>query len=75
MPNEHTARLIRTRAKARTEITIKLSNDLLRDSAVCEILDLCLKADDTKTAQILFRAIQTAPIRGDVLNEHPALRP
>jgi hypothetical protein len=62
-------------AKIAMEIALKMSDDLLRDSAVREILHLCLKAADTKTAQILFRAIQTASIRGDVLNEHPALRP
>jgi len=62
-------------ARIAMEIALKMSDDLLRDSAVREILDLCLKADDTKTAQILFRAIQTASIRGDVLNQHPALRP
>ena len=56
------------------EIALKMSDDLLRDSAVREILDLCLKADDTRTAQILFRAIQTASIRGEVLSEHPILR-
>jgi hypothetical protein len=61
-------------AKIAMEIALRISDDLLRDSAVREILDLCLKADDTKTAQILFRAIQTASVRGDVLNEHPALR-
>ncbi|MEH2562542.1 hypothetical protein [Bradyrhizobium sp. AZCC 2289] len=62
-------------ARIAMEIALKMSDDLLRDSAVREILRLCLKADDTRTAQILFRAIQTASIRGDVLNEHPALRP
>jgi len=61
-------------AKIAMEIALKMSDDLLRDSAVREILDLCLKADDTRTAQILFRAIQTASIRGDVLSEHPVLR-
>jgi hypothetical protein len=61
-------------AKIAMEIALKMSDDLLRDSAVREILDLCLKANDSRTAQILFRAIQTASIRGDVLNEHPTLR-
>jgi hypothetical protein len=62
-------------ARIAMEIALKMSDDLLRDSAVREILDLCLKAGDTKTAQILFRAIQTASIRSDVLKQHPALRP
>src|ERR1700682_2152204 len=50
-------------AKIAMEIALRISDDLLRDSAVHEILDLCLKADDTKIAQILFRAIQTASVR------------
>jgi hypothetical protein len=56
------------------EIAIKISDDLLRDSAVRQIVDLCLKANDTTTARPLFRAIQAASIRDDVLKDHPALR-
>jgi hypothetical protein len=56
------------------EIAIKISDDLLRDSAVCRIVVLCLKANDFKTALILFRAVQAVSIRNDMLNEHPALR-
>jgi hypothetical protein len=33
-----------------------------------------MKAGDSKTARILFRAIQAFSIREDVLNEHPVLR-
>ncbi len=73
--NEDASERYQRAAKIAMEIALKMSDDLLRDSAVREILDLCLKADDTRTAQILFRAIQTASIRGDVLNAHPALRP
>jgi hypothetical protein len=73
--NEDASERYQRAAKIAMEIALKMSDDLLRDSAVREILDLCLKADDTKTAQILFRAIGTASIRGDVLNTHPALRP
>jgi hypothetical protein len=61
-------------AKTAMEIAMKISDDLMRDSAIREILDLCLKANDTRTAQILFRAIQAASIREDVLNEHPKLK-
>ena len=62
-------------AKIAMEIALRISDDLLRDSAVREILDLCLKANDSKTAQILFRAIQAASVRGDVLKDHPTLLP
>ena len=40
------------------EIAIKISDDLLRDSAVCQIVVLCVKANDLKTAAILFRAFR-----------------
>ena len=61
-------------AKTAMEIAIKISDDLLRDSSVRQIVNLCMKASDLKTARILFRAIQAFSIREDVLNEHPVLR-
>ena len=61
-------------AKVAMEIAIKMSDDLLRDSSVRQIVNLCVTADDFKTARILFRAIQAASIREDVLNDHPKLR-
>jgi hypothetical protein len=62
-------------AKVAMEIAIKISDGLLRDSSVRQIVSLCVKANDLRTARILFRAIQAASIREDVLNEHPMLRP
>jgi hypothetical protein len=61
-------------ARTAMEIAMKISDDLMRDSAVSEIVDLCLKANDLRTARILFRAIQAASIRETVLGEHPELR-
>jgi hypothetical protein len=61
-------------AKAAMEIAMKVSDDLMRDAAVREIVDLCLRANDLKTARILFRAIQAPSIRDGVLHEHPELR-
>jgi len=61
-------------AKAAMEIAIRISDDLLRDSSVRHIVNLCVKANDLRTARILFRAIQAVSIREDALNEHPALR-
>jgi hypothetical protein len=62
-------------AKAAMEIAMKISDDLLRDSSVRQIVSLCLTANDLKTARILFRAIQSVSIREDVLNDHPMLLP
>jgi hypothetical protein len=61
-------------ARAAMEIAMKIADDLLRDSSVRQIVGLCVKANDLKTARILFRAIQAASIREDVLHEHPILR-
>jgi len=72
--DKHEAGRYKGAAKTAMEIAIRISDDLLRDSAVCQIVVLCLKANDLKTAVILFRAVQAAAIRDDMLNDHPALR-
>jgi hypothetical protein len=64
----------RRAARAAMEIAMRITDDLLRDSAVRQIIGLCLRANDERTARTLFRAIQAASIREDVLQEHPALR-
>ncbi len=61
-------------ARAAMEIAIKISDELMRDAAVRQIVDLCMGANDLKTARILFRAIQAAPMSADTLRDHPALR-
>jgi hypothetical protein len=60
-------------ARAAMETAMKIGDDLLRDSAVRQIIDLCLMADEQRTAKILFRAIQAPSIRDEVLREHPLL--
>jgi hypothetical protein len=61
-------------ARAAMEIAMKIADDLLRDSSVRQIVGLCLKANDLRTARILFRAIQAASIREEMLREQPILR-
>ena len=61
-------------AKTAMEIAMKIADDLLRDSAVRQIVGLCVTANDLRTARILFRAIQAASIREEVLQDHPILR-
>jgi hypothetical protein len=75
MKRKHEAERYERAAKAAMEIAMKISDDLLRDSSVRQIVSLCMTANDLKTARILFRAIQAASIRKDLLNEHPALLP
>jgi hypothetical protein len=72
--NKHDADRYERAAKAAMQIAIKISDDLLRDSSVRQIVNLCVTANDLRTARILFRAVQAVSIREDVLNDHPLLR-
>jgi hypothetical protein len=72
--NEGDAERYERAARTAMEIAMKVSDDLMRDAAVSEIVELCVKANDMKTARILFRAIQAASIREGVLNAHPQLQ-
>ncbi len=60
-------------ARAAMEIAMKLSDELLRDAAVRQIVELCLKAGNVATAKTLFRAIQSQSIRDDLLRDHSRL--
>jgi hypothetical protein len=70
----HEAERYKRAAKVAMEIAIKISDDLLRDAAVCQIVVLCVKANDLKPAGILSRAVQEASLRENLLRDHPALR-
>jgi len=70
--DEHSARYQRA-AKAAMEIAMKVSDELMRDAALKEIVELCLRANDARTAKILFRAIQTPSIRDGMMRDYPAL--
>ena len=61
-------------ARAAMEIAMKVSDELMRDAAVRQIVELCMAANDIKTARPLLRAIQTGSIRDDLLKNHPSLR-
>jgi hypothetical protein len=71
---EYEAERYERAAKTAMEIAIKISDDLLRDVSVRQIVSLCVTANDLRTARILFRAIQAVSIREDVLYDHPILR-
>jgi hypothetical protein len=74
-PKQHETESVRYQraAKAAMEIAMKVSDELMRDAAVREIVELCLTARDMKTARILFRAIQSPSICDGLLREHPEL--
>ena len=61
-------------ARAAMEIAMKVSDELLRDAAVRQIVELCLKAGNFATAKTLFRAIHAKSIRDDVLRDFPQLQ-
>src|SRR5260370_41094055 len=60
-------------AKTAMEIAIKISDDLLRDSSVRQIVNLWPKANDLRTPRILFRASQAVSMTQDVLKDQPRL--
>ena len=60
-------------AKTAMEIAMKISDELVRDSAVREIVGLCIRANNMKTARALFRAIHAGSIKDEVRREHPML--
>jgi hypothetical protein len=72
--HNHDAERYQRGARRAMEIAMKISDDLMRDAAVGEIVELCLKADDMRTARILFRAIRAVSIREAILENHPALQ-
>jgi hypothetical protein len=71
--NKHRTEQYERAAKTAMEIVIKMADDLLRDAAVRKIVGLCMKANDLRTAKILFRAIQNDSIHREMLNEQPTL--
>jgi hypothetical protein len=72
--NKYETERCKRAAKAAMEIAVKISDDLLRDGALCQIVGLCVKANELRTAAILCRAVQAVSIKEDVLNRHPELR-
>ena len=56
------------------ETAMKISDELVRDSAVREIVGLCMKANNIKTGRALFRAIHAGSIKAELLKEHPTLQ-
>jgi hypothetical protein len=61
-------------SRAAMHIALKISDDLLRDAALRQIIDLCVKASKHRTAEILLRAIQAETVREAILNDNPTLR-
>jgi hypothetical protein len=56
-------------AKAAMRTAMKIVDDLIRDAALRRIIELCVIADNLKTAETLLRAIQAVSIREAVLKD------
>jgi hypothetical protein len=61
-------------ARTAMQIALRISDDLVRDAALRQIIDLNVKANSLRTAEVLLRGIQAVSIREDVLNDNPILR-
>ena len=53
------------------EVAKNITDVSYRDAALEHIIELCMKANDTDTARILVRGIQTGMIRERLLEEYP----
>jgi hypothetical protein len=52
----------------------QISDKLLRDTAIYQILNFCMKANDIESAEKHFHQLQTAMIKKAVISEHPIFR-
>ena len=60
------------RAKKRAEKKLEqISDELLRDTAIYQVLNLCMKATDVESAERLFHQLQTTMIKRIAMSEHP----
>jgi len=48
-----------------------ITDEVYRDIALHEVVELCMKANDVTTARLLVRVIQTQTIREKILDRHP----
>ena len=55
------------------EISMKISDDAMRDVSVAQIIRLCVTVDHMKTARILVRAIKSESTRIELIDGNPAL--
>ena len=63
------------RAKKSAEKKVEqISDKLLRDEAIHQILNFCMKANDIESAERLFHQLQTTLIKKTVISEHPMFR-
>ena len=59
--------------KRALELAMRISDDSMRDVSVSQIMALCGKANDLKTARILLRAIQSKITQAELIAGNPAL--
>jgi hypothetical protein len=63
------------RAKKCAEENVeKISDALLRDAAIQQVLELCMKANDVESAEALFHRLRTKMIKEAVMAQYPIFR-
>jgi hypothetical protein len=71
------AKAERRRFESAKRMSLELAKNITdvscRDSALHQVVELCIKANDIETARILVRGIQTGAIREQLLEEHPVI--
>ena len=76
-PHDDLVKHDRQRFESAKRMSLELAKTIAdvsyRDSALHQIVELCIKASDIETARILVRGIQTGAIREQLLEEHPVI--
>jgi len=68
----HVARYENAKKRA-LELAKALSDELMLETAINQIVELCIKANDIKTAKVLFPAIQSQAVREALRVKYPSL--
>jgi len=61
-------------AEAAMHMVLKISDELVRDAAMRQIIELCVQANSLRTAEVLLRGIRAKSVREAVLSDNPVLR-
>jgi hypothetical protein len=59
--------------KCALEISMKITDDAMRDNSVSQIIRLSVKVNHLKTARVLLRVISSQKIKAELIADHPVL--
>jgi len=67
----------RLRFESAKRMSLELAKNITdvshRDTALQHVVELCMKANDTQTARIIVRGIESQMIREKLLEQHPVI--